>query len=440
MTRRALRALGLASALAFALGASTASGAAHAVRAAHAVPAVRAAAAVPPVRAAAARGVTTTAAAVPETIQIGPITAHHGFALYVDEQGCGSADPFFQVTYREGTAPDLLSHSYTGLTARCSISASGVTLRADLPGLINIAAEVVATGRALPHPGLPIGCGAPFGPELPGAATGRIDVAIHRQVFGRLNSNQASAQIFPGAPQQCPAVQSTSRRELTADIGADILDAAQPAHQSPELAIYDSNGDSPAPGLIGTLELQLGGDRAYTLISPAGSARIGAVAPFASGSLSFTALAACPGASAVNTSVAGTYTVDDPVLGSVVLRGADASLAYTGIGDAQAGGCNGPGSEPLEPELISNCGIEDGSCSVQGQTSTVTFSDETDPGTQTIRSEQVNFGDGSPVVALAPGGAVNHTYDEPGTYTATLAVTDTAGTTSTASTVVDIAP
>jgi PKD repeat protein len=82
--------------------------------------------------------------------------------------------------------------------------------------------------------------------------------------------------------------------------------------------------------------------------------------------------------------------------------------------------------------------------SVQYGTNAVTFNDGTDAGSNTIQSETINFGDGSPVATITPGSSVMHTYASPNDYTATITVTYSNGQvgagpqTATASTPVDI--
>jgi hypothetical protein len=375
-----------------------------------------------------------------DTVQIGPIPAGDGFAEYVTEQGCGSTDPYFQVAFLTGSGPEVLSHTYAGIDASCSIvrSPGGAQLEASLPGTINIHARISDVGAALVHPGLPVGCSAPFGPELPATATGRIDVAVHPGVFGRLNASHAAAQIFSGAPQQCPAVQPVGGRELTADVGPFILDAVRPVHGSPQLAIYDAFGDDLPSGLTGTLELALSGPRVYDVTGTDGTAEMTAPAPLATGSLGFVPVAACPGDTAQDGTLSGTLTIDDPLLGALAIVGGSAESAFSGIGAAQAGTCDGPGSEPMLPDLVSSCDQVNAACSVAAGTNTATFFDETDPGSQSISTEAVNFGDGSPPVTITPGASVQHTYAQPGVYTATLAVRDAVGTTATATATVFI--
>jgi PKD repeat protein len=69
-----------------------------------------------------------------------------------------------------------------------------------------------------------------------------------------------------------------------------------------------------------------------------------------------------------------------------------------------------------------------------------TFFDESSPGTQTITSELVDFGDGSTPEAIANDASVQHAYAAPGAYTATLSVTDALGTVSSTTTLVVIDP
>jgi PKD repeat protein len=58
----------------------------------------------------------------------------------------------------------------------------------------------------------------------------------------------------------------------------------------------------------------------------------------------------------------------------------------------------------------------------------VTFTDESSPGTSGIASWGWSFGDST----VGSGQFVNHTYNDPGTYTVTLTVSDTGGSISTA--------
>ncbi len=377
-----------------------------------------------------------------DTIQLGPISVHDGFSLYLTAQDCGSEDPYLQVAYLTGRSPNVLSHTYTGASASCSIQRdpAGAQLRATVPGSIDVTVAITSPRPALVHPGLPVGCGAPFGPELPATARGRIDVAIHPDVFGRIAAQTANAQIFSGAPQQCPALQATAGRWLTADIGVDTLNADQPNRGAAQLEIVDPSGDNPSPGLQGVLEVQLGGRAALSLGGASGSARIGSDTRLTAGSLGFVALPACPGDSAQNGTLSGTLTIEDPLLGPLEIAGANASAAFTGQGRAAPGTCDGPGSEPVFPNLITSCDSANAGCSVRADDSVATFFDETSPGTQTITAEVLNFGDGSTPVPISNFGSVQHSYADAGSYTATLTVTDAVGTTFNATVPVVIDP
>jgi hypothetical protein len=384
------------------------------------------------------------AAALPtvDTVQVGPVKAADGFDVYVTEQACGSSASYFQVAFVKGSSPDVISHTYTGFNATCSIerTPAGAELSADLPGVLNINVHIDKAGRALRHPGLPVGCGAPFGPELPATATGRIDVAIHTSIFGRVGASRSSAQIFSGAPQQCPAVQSSDGRQFTADVGPFILNAVAPEHGAAVLDIFDQTEDTPAAGITGSLQLEVGGRQAYAVTSASGSATLGAGAPFTTGSLAFSPLPACPGYAAESGNVTGTLTINDPLFGPLVISGEDASVAFSGEGTAHSGVCNGPGSDPVQPSMVTSCNLVSSDCSISAGTGAATFFDETSPGTQTITSEQVNFGDGSAPVPITNYGSVQHGYTTAGTFTATLTVTDSSGTTTTSTTPVYIEP
>lgn len=381
-----------------------------------------------------------------ESVQVGPFSVGDRFSLYVTGRGCGTNDPDFTLTYLSGSPTDRLSHVYTvtGTDASCTLGArpagAAARLNVNVPGLVEIAVEVGDLTAPLERGGVPVGCGPPAVPERLALATGRIDVAIHPAVFGRVAlagaGADSDAEIFAGAPQTCPALQAPNGRELTADIGRYILDADQPSVGAAQLDIIDAAVDDPGPGLAGVLSLHMSGDAALAVDAATGSARIGAATGLTAGSLSFVPLAPCAGASAQNGSLSGSLTIDDPVLGPQRILGAAADSAYTGEGTAVPGGCNGPGSRPLEPELISTCDSADAGCSVTGTGATATFFDESSAGTQTVTAETLDFGDGSAPVALSLGAALQHDYGAAGTYLATLTITDAAG--DSAATVADV--
>ena len=377
-----------------------------------------------------------------DTVQIGPLRAGSGFNLYINAQGCGSADPYLQVIYRSARPPAVLSHTYSGFTANCTVvrRPGAARLIARLRGLLDVNVQIAKLGRPLRHPGLPAGCGAPFGPELPATATGRVDVSIHPKVFGSIAATTASAQIFSGSRQQCPAAQTNNGRQFTADVGSFILDAVQPTRGAAELDLLRQAGDAPAAGVTGTTELQVSGASGYVVTSPDGSATIANGAPFSTGALTFAALPACPEASAVNGNLGGTLTIADPLEGALTINGAAASRAYSGIGASRPGLCNGPGSAPVAPSVVTSCNLANENCSVSAGAASATFFDETSPGTQTITSELLDFGDGSAPVPVANYGSVRHTYASAGTYTATLTVSDATGATTTSTTPVYIDP
>jgi hypothetical protein len=249
----------------------------------------------------------------------------------------------------------------------------------------------------------------------------------------------ADAQIFSGAPQTCPAVQPLGR-ELTAVVGRFILDADQPGHGVAQLEILDASGDLPAPGLQGTLELAMTGRRALSVDLADGLTVIGAGTSLTTGSLRFRALAVCPGETSQNGELSGTLIIDDPLLGALRIHGARATSAFTSEGAAPPGTCNGPGSEPVVPYLVDTCDQAGAGCSVAAEANVATFFDESSPGTQTITSELVDFGDGSTPEAIANDASVQHAYAAPGAYTATLSVTDALGTVSSTTTLVVIDP
>jgi hypothetical protein len=402
----------------------------------------------PPVRAATAPFLATLSPV--GSVQIGPLAVSGGFSLYLTGEDCGSSDPDVTLTYLSGTPTDRLSHTYTAASATCTIGArqTGARLRILIPGAIDIAVQLGAAGAPLARPGVPVGCGPPAGPVRSARVTGRIDVAIHPRVLGQLAINNrdgagavaTAAEIFTGAPQTCPAVQAPNGHVLTADVGRYILNADQPSHGAAQLDILDEGADDPAPGLSGVLGLHLSGGPALSVAAGTGSARIGATTELTAGSLHFSPLAPCAGASAQNGSLSGVLTIEDPVLGPQRIVGSAADSADIGLGTAEPGSCNGPGSEPLEPELVDTCDSSDSGCSVTDGGGAVTFFDETSSGTQTITGETLDYGDGSAPVPLSPGGAVEHAYDAGGTYTATLTVTDAAGDVVSTSTAVVVDP
>jgi hypothetical protein len=390
----------------------------------------------------AASGPGATALPPIDTVQIGPLHGAGGFDLYVTGEECGAADPDITFTYLSGTATDQLSHVYTATGAGCSIGPAGVRLSADVPGLVNLAVTATGAPALRARPGVPVGCGPPAGPARPAVVTGVIDVAIHPRALGRVSSTGAhvAGDIFPGAPQTCPAIQAPVGRVLTAAVGRYIINADQPAGGAAQLDILDEVGDDPAPGLEGVLGLHLSGPSALDVDASTGAARIGGATRLTTGALAFIPLAPCAGASAQNGSLSGSFTIEDPVLGPQRIVGSAADSAYSALGTGEPGTCNGPGSEPLEPELIDTCDSADAGCSVAGAGAVVTFFDETSSGTQTITAESLDFGDGSTPVAISAGGAVQHAYAGDGTYVATLTVTDAAGDMASTSTDVVIGP
>jgi hypothetical protein len=397
------------------------------------------------------------------TLQIGPIRAAGGFSLYLIIQGCGGPDPALGFAYVKGTSTAALSHTYTGASASCSIrrASAGAPVQAAqvqavLPGLADVGVQIAVTPQAQapsPQPalsgqalsgqalsGLPVGCSGTPEPEVAATATGHIDVSIHPAGLGQISVPSAGADIFSGTPPACPARQSTAGQLFSATVGSYTLNAIHPTHGAAQLEIVGPNNDSPGLDLQGTLAVQLTGRAALGVNLADASTRVGASTRVTSGSLSFTALAECPGYVAQNGNLSGILTIQDPLFGPLRINGADATAAFSGPGTAPAGSCDGPGSQPVAPDLVSSCNQDDSGCSVSAQSSVATFYDETSPGTQAIVAETVDFGDGSAPAAIGNYGALQHSYAAPGTYTATLSVTDAAGAVSTATTSVVIDP
>jgi hypothetical protein len=276
-------------------------------------------------------------------VVIGPIKAHHGFSLTITETDCGPK-PHLDLLYVKGSA-DSVSHEYDGGTSTCNVGRSlgSGSLTGDWAGVLHFKLKLGHAGK-LTKGRAPKGCRGSGGEGRIGRATGSLDISIHAGVFGVVRLHKAAALIERFGELKCKEPKPPEDISVvgTFDQGQLFLSGDQP-RKGKRLVLLSAFGDNPAAGVTGSMLMSLmGGKSLFDARSDLSSARIGSVAPFTRGAMSFTALPACPGSpNARNGAFSGALTMTDPVLGTITLVGSSAALPFIAIGDAIPGTCNG---------------------------------------------------------------------------------------------------
>jgi hypothetical protein len=366
----------------------------------------------------------TAAVAAPPALIIGPIAAHHGYRLTIQDLACSPATS--NMTLRFATRPDAPAHAYTGGGSSCRASAdlSSASLDAHWGRLVTVHLRLHAVGRSR-RVTPPAGCTAGSRDRAEAAiATGTLTVAIHRRAFGRIALTRVHAAIerLPGV--RCPAP-AGSGWSLHASFGHVGLGGWQTTDGARHLLVVDPD-EAPGAGVIGDMTLATVGASAFSIAPRRGTAAVGPRPPALTGGLSFTALPACAGSpEARNGTFTGTLVVHDPIFGAVTLRGTRATSAYIARTARAPGLCNGVDALPPRAAFDDSCAV-DSVCAIDLGTNTATFTDDSDPGTESIVGESWSFGDGT-VAPGRVGGQVRHAYANPGVYSVTLTLIDSLG-------------
>jgi hypothetical protein len=377
------------------------------------------------------------------TILIGPIRAAHGFEVTITGSACSTKHASVTVDYTRGTAKAMLSHSYGDAKAKgvCAATRSlrSGSLRARWGSMLRVEVRVVDAARRTTAPARLPNCRQRGGLTRSALVAGTIAADIHSRVFGRIHVRRARVELLRAGTVHCAPPRgglnlqlvSGSRAPAPSVSNTTSLFATQPARGKRSVTI-SAGQDNPGGGITGSLFASFeGGPSLFTANSNLSSAHVGAMRPLLSGGLLFHGLPACPGsANAVNGTVSGRLVLHDPVLGSVTLDTTHLLFASLTKGSASPGQCNGPGAVAPQVHFAdsSGCGSP-GVCTISGHSNTVTFQDESSPGSASITSESWNFGDGSAAVPGTLDGQVQHIYAAAGTYTVTLTLTSSTGQT-----------
>jgi hypothetical protein len=264
------------------------------------------------------------------------------------EDGCGSRSGSLDVHYFKGDQQDRIEHDYSGGPTVCKVSrtlGSG-SLRAVWPGVLDVKVKFVKPGKLERAGKAPKGCTGHVGESRAAIAKGTIDIDIHTAAFGAVAARKLAESAFASGGLSCKPAKATGGINLFGQFGPDLsLSASEPATGPSEVYVFGDGDDAPARGITGSLAVSLeGAGSLFSAPSTLDSATVGAVAPYTSGSLAFSALPACPGSpDARNGSFSGTLTIDDPVLGTLALIGSQATIADISRDNAEPGDCDGLG-------------------------------------------------------------------------------------------------
>lgn len=378
--------------------------------------------------------ITAAAAAAKSTVglAVGPVTVGP-YQVTVFAAGCGKGASA-TIDYTRGSVSDFEQYSYTG-PVRCSASARRGHLSLSWGRLGSLSLTSTRLGGRQ-RGRLPEGCRGQGAVSRTTTWRGRLHLSLARGL-GRLSRRALPGALTVGGRIHCRPPRAAKAITLTAAFGNHLfLDATVPAHGPRGFFLTDTF--TPATGIMGAVVLnQTGsGRRSHVTVTRTGG-RISAPDPFARGALRFRDLPVCTGASpaAHNVTLSGSITLNTVVLGRVTLSPAAATFAVVAAGNAFPANCNGYGSVPLTPQ-VSNVCSQNGICSVSAGTNNDTFYDTSNPGTQKIVSETIQFGDGTS--GTFTNGQATHTYTTPGTYTATVTITTSNGQVQTATTPVYI--
>jgi hypothetical protein len=383
-------------------------------------------------------------------VTIGPIKVKGGWTATISDAACGSkAAGDFSVSFAKGGRVDYAIHDYTSTAipeCRVSRGLSSASVSVRWAHVLHLSAKLRNPGKLRKGGRAPVGCTGAPGESRTSVAEGTVDIAIHPKAWGKVAARRVPAFLDTSGTLTCKPPKATNAYEFDANFtnpSAFVLASENTDGKDANVSIANETPDSPATHVTGTSFIQLG-KKGVTSVS-AGQATINALKGFTTGSLSFAANPACTSSpNAWSGTLNGSLTVNDPVFGSYTLNGSSAQSPTLGLNAASPGDCDGPNYQPLTAAVDNACSSQPSPCSVQYGTNAVTFNDGTDAGSNTIQSETINFGDGSPVATITPGSSVMHTYASPNDYTATITVTYSNGQvgagpqTATASTPVDI--
>jgi hypothetical protein len=119
-----------------------------------------------------------------------------------------------------------------------------------------------------------------------------------------------------------------------------VISAATDAPSKPLTVINDYQDDSPALDVFGSMAAVIQTQATFTPAAGDGSAQVTAAAPFAKGTLDFTATAACHSSTdALDGDLTGKIVVNDPIFGTLTYNGPAAVGAIVANGDADLSGC-----------------------------------------------------------------------------------------------------
>ncbi|HET9074681.1 MAG TPA: PKD domain-containing protein [Solirubrobacteraceae bacterium] len=379
-----------------------------------------------------ALAVPQAAAAAPTSfVEIGPLKLGH-FTATLFVNGCRGANSG-TLSLDRGTRRALEDYSYTGPVNCVANGLTGAKLSFDWAALGSGSLKVSHLGRVR-RDQLPAGCHGARGNGRPVRLSGHLNLTPAR-ALGRLSQRSVGGFLGRTGRFSCAVPRAPRAVNFSAGFGPrTFMFATKPARGL--RTVFLSENFAPAQGITGVFSVnESGGPRLFALTRH--GARIGDLGPLARGGLTITSLPVCTGANraAHNTSLSGMITVKAPVLGTVSFSPGSATNAFLARGSALPGQCNGYGSVPLTPKVDNSCSTQ-GLCAVSDGTNADTFYDLSNPGTQHVISETINFGDGT--TGTFTNGQVAHTYAQAGTYTATVTITTDNGQTQTTTTPVYI--
>ena len=358
----------------------------------------------------------------PRSIVIGPLRAAHGYQFFL-EATCG-AKPSGFISYTKGSRSSITSFTYAD-SVTCSVAPRAVWLTANWPGVASISLTGTTHGRAV-RGKLPAGCHGNPVSELPAPMAGNITVTANRY-FGALRARHISAALASSGALRCGTVASRAPQLNALYAHNGFVLATEDGRTADVLVSRTSQvkgvSESASDDIYSARLIRF--TRTGVTIARGGAIRSGLVARAAPACIGDTTRAR-------NVDLTGTLSVLLPVVGTLSFDPSTVQLASFGPANATfPSQCDGAGSKPLTPKVDNECSSP-GVCTIGTGFNNDTFYDTSDPGTQKIVSETINFGDGT--TGTFANSQATHTYTRPGNYTATVTIKVNSGQTYTTAT------
>ncbi len=279
-----------------------------------------------------------TTSSVSPVLSIGPLTAKNGFKVTIFSS-CNGAANYANVSVVKAKRHYSLGHYYyddrtraSKCTATSKLGSGTLILRWGR--LLHGKLKFAHAGRLRKIPGH--GCPSP-GHQRKVKGTGTLTMAIHTTAFGKLVIHATSAAF---QRYDTEGTCGGSKPATTVGLNASFIKLKR------FVTAYETNGkrtidvgadDSPSRNVGGDMTDLFFGSSLFSFKSNLSSAHIGSLSPLLTGSLKYTATAACTAARSSG-KLKGRLVLHDPALGTLKYYG---SGAGSGPGGPQMYRTNG---------------------------------------------------------------------------------------------------